>query len=145
MKDFLRLNERTVVAVVTVATIIIAAAVVLPGCGQSTNTNPTRANSSASNSLQSDPAVDLSPSQLSSIKIEPVGTYQFPVEKETVGTISFADDLTVDVFPAYQGTLLKAFVELGTQVKKDQPLYTIKAPTLSKQSRPLLALRQPTN
>jgi len=130
MKDFLRLNERTVVAVVTVATIIIAAAVVLPGCGQSTNTNPTRANSSASNSLQSDPAVDLSPSQLSSIKIEPVGTYQFPVEKETVGTISFADDLTVDVFPAYQGTLLKAFVELGTQVKKDQPLYTIKSPDL---------------
>ena len=78
----------------------------------------------------SDPSVDLSPSQLNSIKIEPVGNYQFPVEKETVGTISFADDVSVDVFPPYQGTLLKAFVELGTQVKKDQPLYTIKSPDL---------------
>lgn len=130
MKDFLRLNKRPVLAVVTVATIIIAAAVFLPGRGQSTNTNPVGANSSPSKSSQADPAVDLSASQLSSIKIEPVGTYQFPVDKETVGTISFADDLTVDVFPAYQGTILKAFVELGTQVKKDQPLYTIKSPDL---------------
>ena len=130
MKDFLRLNKRTVLAVVAVATIIIAAAVFLPGRGQSTNTNPVRANSSPSKSSQADAAVDLSPSQLNSIKIEPVGTYQFPVNKETVGTISFADDLTVDVFPAYQGTILKAFEELGTQVKKDQPLYTIKSPDL---------------
>src|ERR1700686_4270507 len=118
MKDFLHLNKRTVAAVVTVATIIIAAAVFLPGRGQSTNTNPVRANSAASNSSHPDSALDLSPSQLSSIKIEPVGTYQFPVEKETVGTISFADDLMVDVFPAYQGKILKAFVELGTKVKK---------------------------
>ena len=47
-----------------------------------------------------------------------------------MGNISFADDLTVDVYPAYPGTILKAFVELGTQVKKDQPLYTIRSPDL---------------
>ena len=76
------------------------------------------------------PAVDLSPSQLNSIKIEPVGTYQFPVDKETVGNISFADEQSVQVFPAYQGTIIKAFAELGTQVEKDQPLYTIKSPDL---------------
>jgi cobalt-zinc-cadmium efflux system membrane fusion protein len=74
--------------------------------------------------------VDLSPSQLNSIKIEPVGSYQFPVEKEAVGTISFADDLWLDVFPAYQGTIIKAFVELGARVQNDQPLYTIKSPDL---------------
>ncbi|MGD1081942.1 MAG: efflux RND transporter periplasmic adaptor subunit [Candidatus Sulfotelmatobacter sp.] len=130
MKDFLHLNKRTVAAVVTVAAIIIAAAVFLPGRGQSTNTNPVRANSAASKPSMADPAVDLSPSQLSSIKIEPVGTYQFPVEKETVGTISFADDLSVQVFPPYQGTIIKAFVELGTAVQKEQPLYTIRSPDL---------------
>ena len=130
MKDFLHLNKGTVAAVVTVTLIVIAAAVFLSGRGPSASTNAQRGNSTASNSPQSDPTVDLTPSQLNSIKIEPVGSYQFPVEKETVGTISFADDLTVDVFPAYQGTILKAFVELGTQVKKDQPLYTIKSPDL---------------
>ena len=129
MKDFLHSNKRTVAAIVTAA-IIFTTAVFLSVRGQSSNANTQRANSSPPRVSQADPAVDLSPSQLSAIKIEPVGTYQFPVEKETVGTISFADDLTVDVFPAYQGTILKAFVELGTQVKKDQPLYTIKSPDL---------------
>ena len=129
MKDFLHPNKRTVAAIVTVA-IIFTTAVFLSVRGQSSNANTQRANSSASRVSQADPAVDLSPSQLSSIKIEPAGTYQFPVEKETVGTISFADDLTVDVFPAYQGTIIKAFLELGTQVNKDQPLYTIKSPDL---------------
>ena len=130
MKDFLHLNKRTVAAVVTIVAIVIATALFLSGRGQSTNANTQLGSSSASKSSQADPAVDLSPSQLNSIKIESVGSYQFPVEKETVGTISFADDLTVEVFPAYQGTILKAFVELGTQVKKDEPLYTIKSPDL---------------
>ena len=130
MRDFLHLNKRIVAAVVTVAVIVIAAAVFLSGRGQSTNTNTRPENSSASKSSQADPAVDLSPSQLSSIKIEPVGTYQFPVEKETIGTISFADDLSVQIFPPYQGTIIKAFVELGTAVRKEQPLYTIRSPDL---------------
>jgi membrane fusion protein, heavy metal efflux system len=130
MKDSQHVNKRTVVAVVMVAVIVTAAAVFLSVRGQSASTNTPRGNSAAAKLSQSDPTVDLSPSQMNSIKIEPVGSYQFPVEKETVGTISFADDLTVDIFPAYQGTILKAFVELGTQVKKDQPLYTIKSPDL---------------
>ena len=37
-------------------------------------------------------AVELSPSQLKAIKIEPVGTYLFPVQKEAVGNISFDED-----------------------------------------------------
>ena len=130
MSGFLHFNQKTVAAVVTVATMIVAAALFLSGRGQSTNTNPQPVKSSPSNSSQVDPAVDLSPSQLSSIKIEPVGTYQFPVEKETVGTISFADDLSVQVFPPYQGTIIQAFAELGMPVQKEQPLYTIRSPDL---------------
>ncbi len=130
MKDSLQVNKKTIAAAVAVATTVIAAALFLSGRGPSANANAQRESSTTSNSSQPDPTVDLSPSQLKSIKIEQVGSYQFPVEKEAVGTISFADDLTVDVFPAYQGTILKAFVELGSQVKKDQPLYTIKSPDL---------------
>jgi cobalt-zinc-cadmium efflux system membrane fusion protein len=130
MKDLLHLNKRTIAATVTVAVIVVAMAVFLSLHGQDTGTDSRRANGSASKALQADPAVDLSPSQLSSIKIEPVGTYEFPVEKETVGTISFADDLSVQVFPPYQGTVIKAFVELGTAVQKEQPLYTIRSPDL---------------
>ena len=76
------------------------------------------------------PTVDLSPSQLNSIKIEPVGSYAFPVEKEAVGNIDYDEDLSVQVFPAYQGTIIKTLVELGAEVQKDQPLYTIKSPDL---------------
>jgi cobalt-zinc-cadmium efflux system membrane fusion protein len=74
--------------------------------------------------------LELSPSQLNSIKIGPVGSYLFPVEKETVGSISFADDLSVQVYPSYQGKIIKSLVELGDEVKKGQPLYTIDSPDL---------------
>lgn len=76
------------------------------------------------------PTLELTPTQLQSVKIGTVGTYEFPVEKETVGNISFADEQSVQVFPDYQGTIIKSFVELGAQVKKGEPLYTITSPDL---------------
>lgn len=130
MKRVIQFDKKAAAGVATVATIMIVAGLLLSGRGQSENTKVPQGKSATSNARSSDPTVELSPSQLNSIKIEPVGSYQFPVEKETVGTISFADDLSVNVFPPYQGTILRAFVELGTQVKKDQALYTIKSPDL---------------
>ena len=116
----------------TAAAIVVATALFESGRsrGQAANQNTPHSATANSETSPSDPNVDLSPSQLNSIKIEPLGTYQFPVEKETVGTISFADDLSVQIFPPYQGTIIKAFVELGVQVHRDQPLYTIKSPDL---------------
>jgi len=75
-------------------------------------------------------SLDLTAEQLKSIKIGTVGTYGFPVDKETVGNISFADEESVQVFPDYQGTIIQSFVGLGAQVEKDQPLYTIRSPDL---------------
>ena len=129
-KESLQVNKKTVAAVATVIVVIIAAAVFLSGRGQSISASTNGGNSPASNSSRLNPAVDLSPSQLNSIKIAPVGSYRFDVEKEAVGNISLADDLSVDVFPPYQGTIIKALVELGTHVQKEQPLYTIKSPDL---------------
>ena len=129
MNDSILVNRRAVAAITTVAIIVIAAAVFLSGRGQS-STEAARGNTSISNSTPSNSAVDLSPSQLNSIKIEPVGIYRFDVEKEAVGNISYADDLSVDVYPQNPGTIIKALVELGVPVQKDQPLYTIKSPDL---------------
>ena len=138
MKHSLQDNKRTVAVVATIALAIIVAASILSGRGQSANAN-SEGNSPPLSSSHSDTTVDLSPSQLKSIKIEPVGSYLFPVEKEAVGSISFADDLTVDVYPAYQGTIIKSLAELGDRVKKDQPLYTIKSPDLIQAESNLIA------
>jgi cobalt-zinc-cadmium efflux system membrane fusion protein len=102
------------------------------GCGKehaNPSADPVRQRQQASNS-KSDDTVELSASQLNAIKIAPVGKYEFPIEKETVGTISFADDLSVQVFPPYQGKIIQGLVELGDEVKKGQPLYTIDSPDL---------------
>ena len=68
------------------------AANVLSGCGKSESVGPARESGSSQNRPRSEAAVELSPSQLAAIKIEPVGTYSFPVEKEAVGSVSFDED-----------------------------------------------------
>jgi membrane fusion protein, heavy metal efflux system len=131
MKYPVPIRKRLAVASVTAA-IIIAAGVPESACsrGQPANANAPQESGAKSASSSSEAALELSPSQLNSIKIEPVGSYQFPVEKDAVGNIDFDEDLSVQVFPAYQGTILKTFGELGARVQKDQPLYTIKSPDL---------------
>jgi membrane fusion protein, heavy metal efflux system len=114
-------------AVFIAAAMILVLALLESACsrGEATNTK-----AAPSMNSTADPTVDLSPSQLNSIKIEQVGSYAFPVEKEAVGNIDYDEDLSVQVFPTYQGTIIKTFVELGAEVHKDQPLYTIKSPDL---------------
>jgi len=115
----------------TIGAIILAAC--LSGCG---GNNGQAAGASAPqqsakpDASASNPTVELSDSQLKAIKIQPVGSYAFPVEKEAVGSIDFDEDLSVQVFPDYQGTIIDTYSALGEAVKKDQPLYTIKSPDL---------------
>ena len=126
------ISKRFAVVCVMVVAIIVATGILESGCGrgQAANANVHQVSGGKSNTSSPEATLDLSPSQLNSIKIEPVGRYLFPVEKEAVGNIDFADDLSVQVFPAYQGTIIKTFVELGAKVQKEQPLYTIKSPDL---------------
>jgi len=132
MKYPVHISKRVAVVFVTAAVIIVVTGLLELGRsrGQAANANTPQESGAKANTYPSEATLDLSPSQLNSIKIEPVGSYQFPVEKEAVGNIDFADDLSVQVFPAYQGTIIKSFVELGVSVRKDQPLYTIKSPDL---------------
>ena len=110
--------------------VMAAAIIVVTGLLELGHSRGQTANANTPQQSSSEAALDLSPSQLNSIKIEPVGSYQFPVEKDAVGNIDFDEDLSVQVFPAYQGTIIKTFGELGARVQKDQPLYTIKSPDL---------------
>ena len=130
MKHAEHIRKSTVKAVVALAVLVIPAAVFLSACGHSASANTASGSSSATNSPPSAPTVDLSASQLNTIKIEAVGSYAFPVEKEAVGNIDYDGDLSVQVFPSYQGTIIKTFVELGAEVQKEQPIYTIKSPDL---------------
>jgi cobalt-zinc-cadmium efflux system membrane fusion protein len=62
---------------------------------------------------------------LNAIKTEPVGMHAFPVDKDAVGSISLADDQSVQVFPPYQGKILESVADIGDRVTAGQPLYTI--------------------
>ena len=117
---------------VTGVAIVVAMGCLQGGCGrgQAANAHAQQESAASPKASASETALDLSPSQLSAIKIDRVGTYVFPVEKETVGNISFADDLSVQVFPPYPGKIIQSLVELGDQVQKGQPLYTIDSPDL---------------
>lgn len=135
--------------VASVAVVVVAVACVIELFkSESSGATDTRgSHGTGSNSSASQPAtsVDLSPSQLNSIKIAPVGTHLFPVEREAVRTISLADDLSVEVFPNYQGKLIKALVELGDTVQKEQPLYTIDSPDLIQAESTLIGAAQHLN
>jgi cobalt-zinc-cadmium efflux system membrane fusion protein len=84
----------------------------------------------ATNAPADQDSVDLTASQLNAIKIEAIGTHSFSVQKEAVGSIDFDEDLSVPVFPPYQGKLLKTFASLGDKVETGQPLYTVDSPDL---------------
>jgi cobalt-zinc-cadmium efflux system membrane fusion protein len=124
------LTKKTASVIVVVLAIAVATVLLRSESAQPANKNTLQEAGSASTSPKSDTTLDLSPSQLKAIKIEPAGSYLFPVEKETVGSIDFDDDLSVPVFPPYQGRIIRTLVELGDEVHKGQPLYTIDSPDL---------------
>jgi cobalt-zinc-cadmium efflux system membrane fusion protein len=124
------LTKKTVSVIVVVLAIAVATVLLRSESAQPANKNTLQEAGSASTSPKSDTTLDLSPSQLKAIKIEPAGSYLFPVEKETVGSIDFDNDLSVPVFPPYQGRIIQTLVELGDEVHKGQPLYTIDSPDL---------------
>jgi membrane fusion protein, heavy metal efflux system len=72
--------------------------------------------------------VTLSDSQLHSIAVARVAERPFLVQRQAVGNIAFNENATVPVFPPYQGRIIRAFPDLGDEVKKDQVLFTLESP-----------------
>ena len=50
------------------------------------------------------------------------------MQKQAVGNIDFNENASVQVFSPYQGRIIRAFPDLGDEVKKDQVLFTIESP-----------------
>jgi cobalt-zinc-cadmium efflux system membrane fusion protein len=101
---------------------------------------PTSANADAPNPAPH-PAdsVDLSDSQLVSVKVEPVEERDFPIEKRAVGSIDFNENMSVQVFTPYQGRITALFAQVGDDVKKGQTLFTIDSPDLLQAESVLIA------
>ncbi len=84
-------------------------------------------------------SVDLSDSQLASVKVAPVEERDFPIEKQAVGSIDFNEDMSVQVFAPYQGRIIALFGEVGNDVKKGQTLFTIDSADLLQAESSLIA------
>ena len=87
-----------------------------------------------------EPSVELSEKQAGTLlKCGPVGTHEFQVLKTAVGTIDFNENMLVQVFSQYQGKILKAFYNIGDDVKQGDILFTIDSPDLLQAESSLLA------
>jgi cobalt-zinc-cadmium efflux system membrane fusion protein len=89
-----------------------------------------------------DPAlqfVELTEKQAGSLKIGLVELRNFETLKTAVGTIDFNQNVLVQVFSQYPGKILKAFFNLGDEVKQGDILFTIDSPDLLQAESVLLA------
>ena len=121
-------------AATTVGLVLVANAAVLathpPRHASGIDTAAASLGAQTQSEVQSAPTVELASNQLAAFRVEPVGTYLFPVDKHAVGDIEFDEDRAVQVFPPYPGKIIAAFAEVGSRVEKGQPLYTIDSPDL---------------
>jgi len=85
------------------------------------------------------PTIDLTDSQLASVKVEPVEERQFPIEKEAVGSINFNEYMTLQVFTPYQGRIIALFAKYGDDVRKGETLFTVDSPDLLQAESTLIA------
>src|SRR6202165_4675628 len=85
------------------------------------------------------PFVELSEKQTGSLKIGPVELRNFEILKTAVSTIDFNEHMLVQVFSQYPGKILRAFFNLGDEVKQGDILFTIDSPALLPAESALLA------
>jgi cobalt-zinc-cadmium efflux system membrane fusion protein len=84
-------------------------------------------------------AVELSDSQLEMINTGTVSERAFPLEREAVGSIDFNEDMAAQVFPPYQGRVVKLYAKIGDNVARGQILFTIESPDLIQAESSLIA------
>jgi cobalt-zinc-cadmium efflux system membrane fusion protein len=130
MKSPLHIDRRGVAAAAALAAVGVGFLLVKFWTGQSARAEQPHGPVPGAASSTPQATVDLSAGQLAAIKIQPVGTYRFPLEKEAVGSIDFDEDRSVQVFSPYQGKIITPLANLGDKVVKGQPLYTIDSPDL---------------
>jgi cobalt-zinc-cadmium efflux system membrane fusion protein len=83
--------------------------------------------------------VDLTEKQIGALKIAPVEQRSFEILKTAVGTIDFNENMLVQVFSQYPGKILRAFFNMGDEVRQGDILFTIDSPDLLQAESALLA------
>ena len=109
-----------------------------PGSSEKTSSLP-RALAPTSSTERDMSFVDLSETQAASIKVGPVEMREFEIFNRAIGTIDFDENLLVQVFSQYMGKILKAFYNVGDDVKRGANLFTIDSPDLLQAESALLA------
>jgi len=131
-------SKKPIIAVIVIVA-LAAAAVRYGGLFKSGPEKGKTEESTAKPAAEDSATVELKDTQLPAIKIGKVERHAFPVEIEAVGSIDFDEDLSVQVFPPYQGKIIQAFAELGDVVTKGQTLFTIDSPDLVQAENTLIA------
>jgi len=146
--------RNTGVAAAIVATTLLAVVVAYPllhsgdgslsglgGAGTSAKAQGAATRPSGPSGAGSDapPSVNLTDSQLGFVKVEPASEREFAIEKESVGSIDFNQDMTVQVFTPYQGRIVGLFAKVGDPVQRGQTLFTIDSPDLLQAESMLIA------
>jgi membrane fusion protein, heavy metal efflux system len=103
------------------------------------NAGPGNGSKSGAPAQGSPETIELSDAQLGMITIGAVSEHAFPLQTEAVGNIDFNEDMAAQVFPPYQGRIVKLFAMLGDNVKRGQPLLTIESPDLIQAESGLIA------
>ncbi|WP_234832193.1 efflux RND transporter periplasmic adaptor subunit [Rhodopseudomonas palustris] len=83
--------------------------------------------------------IALSAKQVEAITIEPVEQREFRITKDALGSIAYNENLLVQVFTPYAGRIIDTFFNLGDEVKKGAPLFTIDSSDLLQAESTLLA------
>jgi membrane fusion protein, heavy metal efflux system len=126
-----RLFTRRTAVIAGGAVAVVVAALLTFGTGRAAKTTSAGQLALAAPERTSTEArVVLTSQQLRTLTIAPVGTYLFPIDKDAVGSIDYDENLSVQVFPPYQGKILATLHEVGDPVQRGQALYTIDSPDL---------------
>jgi len=131
----------TLAAALAVAAVLVARFVVFQAPVAASNREAPAANSAAKSAPAADQeqAVDLTDKQMGLIKVGPIGSREFEIIKTAIGTIDFNENMLVQVFSQYPGKILKAFYNIGDDVKRGDILFTIDSPDLLQAESTLLA------
>jgi cobalt-zinc-cadmium efflux system membrane fusion protein len=101
-----------------------------------TTDSPTRGRADATPPPDS---IELSEAQLTFVKVAPIEEREFPIQKGSVGSIDFNEELLTQVFTPYQGKISGLFSKVGDEVQKGQLLFTIDSPDLLQACSNLIA------
>jgi membrane fusion protein, heavy metal efflux system len=84
-------------------------------------------------------SIELSATQLKSVKVETAAERDFPIEKVAIGSIDFNAEMLTQVFTPNQGRIVGLFAKVGDEVLKGQTLFTIDSPDLVQASSTLIS------